>query len=141
MWSSLFWSPWLIGVGRCPLSRRSPGYASYALSEFSEVRLVLLMRVCGLLFFLDYLQAFDLLEGEAHYATLLALVLEVDGLFVIVDEDLRHKPAVVVEPLRPLRDILVLHLFGLLAHRRLLLPSIVFLYPEEAPCIPLRGRL
>src|SRR5918993_5991019 len=100
----------------------------------------LLLGVCGL-FFLHYLQAFDHLEGEAHYATLLALVLEVDGLIVIVDEDLRHKPAVVVEPLRPLGDILVLYLLGLLAHRRLLLPSIMFLYPKEAPCILQRGRL
>jgi hypothetical protein len=38
--------------------------------------------------------------------SLLALVLDVDSLLVIVDEDLRHKPAVVVESLRPLRDIL-----------------------------------
>jgi hypothetical protein len=29
----------------------------------------------------------------------------------------------------------------LLAHLRLLLPSIVLLYPEEALCILLRGRL
>src|SRR5215212_7551521 len=33
-----------------------------------RVRLVLLRRLCGLLFFLYYLQAFELLEGEAHYA-------------------------------------------------------------------------
>jgi hypothetical protein len=48
---------------------------------------LLLLGVCSL-FFLGYLQAFDLLEGEAHYAAVLALVLEVDGLLVIVDEDL-----------------------------------------------------
>src|SRR5918992_2562970 len=114
--------------------------AKFALCALCEVGLSLLLGVCGL-FFLDYLQALDHLEGEAHYAALLTLVLEVDGLFVIVDEDLRHKPAVVVESLRPLRDILVLYLFGLLAHWRLLLPSIMFLYPEEAPCIPLRGKL
>src|SRR5215216_978599 len=84
--------------------------------EFLEVRLELLRRVCGLLFFLDYLQALDLLEGEAHYAAVLALVLEVDGLVVVVDEDLRGHPAAVVEPLCPLRDVFVLYLLGLLAH-------------------------
>src|SRR5215212_4343758 len=86
---------------------------------------MLLRRVCGFLFFLYYLQALNHLEGEAHYATILALVLEVDGLVVVVDEDLRHKPARVVESLCPLRDILVLYLFGLFAHPRLLLPSVV----------------
>ena len=30
----------------------------------------------------------------------------------------------------------MLYLFGLLAHWRLLLPSTVSFYPEEAPCIP-----
>src|SRR5918993_2721981 len=77
----------------------------------------LLRRVRGfLLFILDYLQAFDLLEGVAHDAAVLALVLEVDGLLIVVDEDLRHNPAAVVEALGPLGDILVLYLFGLLAH-------------------------
>src|SRR5215218_1993014 len=57
-----------------------------------EVELSLLLGVCGL-FFLDYLKALYHLEGEAHYAALLALVLEVDGLVVVVDEHLRHKPA------------------------------------------------
>jgi len=99
---------------------------------------LLLLRVCGL-FFLDNLQALDHLEGEAHYAALLALVLEVDSLIVVVDEDLRHEPAVVVEPLGPLGDIFVLHLSGLLAHPRLLLPSTVSFYPKEAPYIPQRG--
>src|ERR687897_2271157 len=93
----------------------------------------LLRRVRGfLLFILDDLQAFDLLEGEAHYAAVLALVLEVDGLIVMVDEDLRRNPAAVVEPLCPLGDVFVLYPLGLLAHPRLLLPSLVFLYPEEA---------
>src|SRR5215213_5763952 len=100
---------------------------------------MLLRRVCGFLFFLYYLQALNHLEGEAHYATILALVLEVDGLVVVVDEDLRHKPARVVESLCPLRDILVLYLFRLLAHWCLLLPSTVSFYPEEAPCIPQKG--
>jgi hypothetical protein len=36
----------------------------------------------------------------------------------------------------PLRDVFVLYPLGLLAHPRLLLPSLVFLYPEEAPYIP-----
>src|SRR5215207_2938530 len=80
--------------------------------EFSDLRLVLLRRVCGLLFFLHYLQAFDLLEGEAHYAALLALVLKVDGLVVVVDHDLRRHPAAVVEPLCPLGDVFVLYLLG-----------------------------
>src|SRR5215211_4224276 len=107
-----------------------PPYANYALSQFLEVGLVLLRRGCGFLFFLDYLQAFDLLEGEAHDAAVLALVLEVDCLVVVIDEDLRRNPAAVVEPLRPLRDIFVLYPLGLLAHPCLLFPSIVFLYPE-----------
>src|SRR5215213_1997474 len=96
-------------------------------------------RVFALSFLFDNLQALEHLEGEAHYAALLAPVLEVDGLLVVVDEDLRHKPAVVVEPLRPLGDGLVFHLSGLLAHRRSLLPSTVSFYPEGAPSIPQGG--
>src|SRR5215210_9059454 len=95
------------------------------------------MRV--FVFFLYYLQPLDHLEAEAHNAALLASVLEVDGFVVVVDEDLRHKPAAVVEPFGPLGDIFVLYLLGLLAHPRLLLPSIVSFYPEEAHCIPQRG--
>src|SRR5215217_908209 len=87
-----------------------------------EVELSLLLGVCGL-FFLDYLKALYHLEGEAHYAAFLALVLDVDGLIVVVDEHLRHKPAVVVEALSPLWDIFVHYLSGLLAHPRMLLPS------------------
>src|SRR5215208_6689669 len=117
---------------------------NFAYTAFSEVSLVLLRRVCGFLFFLYYLKALDHLEGEAHDAALLALVLEVDGLLVVVDEDLRHNPAAVVEPLCPLRDVFVHYLLGLLAHPRfahprLLLASLVFVYPEEALCIPQRG--
>jgi hypothetical protein len=104
-------------------------------------RLLLLRRVCGLLFFLYYLQTFDLLEGEAHDAAVLALVLKVDCLVVVVDHDLRRNPAAVVEPLRSLRDVFVHYLLGLLAHPRLLLSSLVFLYPEEAPYIPQEGTL
>jgi len=36
-------------------------------------------------------------------------------------------------------DVFVLYLLGLLAHRRVLLPSLVFLYPEEAPMYPTEG--
>src|SRR5215216_495266 len=71
--------------------------------------------------FLHDLKALDHLEGVAHYAALLALVLEVDGLVVVVDKDLRHNPAVVVETLRPLWDGPVAYLAGLLAHVRGLL--------------------
>src|SRR5215204_3184152 len=85
-------------------------------SGFSGVGLALLRRVFVLSSLFDYLQALDHLEGEAYYAAVLALVLEVDGLVVVVDEDLRHKPAAVVEPLGPLRDLFVLYLSGLLAH-------------------------
>src|SRR5215217_1921620 len=73
------------------------------------------------LFLFDDLKALDHLEGVAHYAALLALVLEVDGLLVVVDKDLRHNPAVVVEPLRPLGDGPVAYLASLLAHVRGLL--------------------
>src|SRR5215204_3937279 len=101
--------------------------------EFSDVRLLLLRRVCGLLFFLYYLQAFELLEGEAHDAAVLALVLEVEGLLVVVDEHLRRHPAAVVEPLRPLGDVFVHYLLSLLAHARLLLSSLVFSLPRRGP--------
>src|SRR5215218_9719588 len=83
--------------------------------------LVLVVRVFA--FFLYYLQSLDHLEGEAHYAALLAPVLDVDCLIVMVDEHLRHNPAVVVEALSPLWDIFVRYLLGLLAHPRMLLPS------------------
>src|SRR5215207_2654218 len=89
---------------------------------FCKVELSLLLGVCGL-FFLDDLQSLDHLEGEAHDAAVLALVLEVDCLVIVVNENLRHEPAAVVESLRPLWDIFVLHLLGLFAHPRLLLPS------------------
>src|SRR5215210_1041599 len=72
------------------------------------------MRV--FVFFLYYLQPLDHLEAEAHYAALLASVLEVDGFVVVVDEDLRHKPTAVVEPFGPLGDVFVLYLLGLLTH-------------------------
>jgi hypothetical protein len=60
-------------------------------------------------------------------------VLEVDGLLIMVDEDLLNEPAVVVEALSLLWDGLVLH------PTSLLLPSMIFLYPDEAPCIPRKG--
>src|SRR5215207_5049139 len=105
-------------------------------SGFSGVGLALLRRVFVLSSLFDYLQALDHLESEAYYAAVLALVLEVDGLVVVVNENLRHKPAAVVESLRPLWDSFVLHLLGLFAHPRLLLPSTGFYYPEEVQCNP-----
>jgi hypothetical protein len=42
----------------------------------------------------DDLQALEHLEVEAHYAALSTFVLEVDGLLVVVDEDLGEQPAV-----------------------------------------------
>ena len=51
--------------------------AHFGSSEFSDVRLSLLGRVCRFLFFY-YLQSLDHLEGVAHDAALLAPVLEVD---------------------------------------------------------------
>src|SRR5215203_1597367 len=92
-----------------PTSRKNKGVKGVSGKPF-PIGFAPGLRVCGLLFFLYYLQAFELLESEAHYAALLALVLEVDGLVVVVDEDLLDKPAVVVESLRPLGNILVLHL-------------------------------
>jgi hypothetical protein len=72
------------------LGRSSCPYSPDAWKEHSaKLGSLLLLRVCGL-FFLDNLQTFDHLEGEAHYAALFASVLEVDGLVVVVDEDLRH---------------------------------------------------
>ena len=59
-------------------------------------------------FFLHYLQTFDHLEGEAHYAAILAPALELYGLIVVVDESFGEEPLVVVEPLGPLGDGLVL---------------------------------
>jgi hypothetical protein len=63
-----------------------------------------------LCFVFDYLKALYHLEGEAHYAALLALVLDVDGLVVVVDEYLGEHPAVVVEAFSPLWDGLVAYL-------------------------------
>src|ERR671911_2491487 len=77
-------------------------------------------------------------RGPILYARWLFLRSEVRILvsfLVIVDEDLRHKPAVVVEALRPLWDGLVLHPASLLRHPSILLPSIIYLYPESVPGI------
>ena len=101
---------------------------------------MLLRRVCGFLFFLDSLKTFDHLEGEAHYAVLLAFVLDVDGLVVVVDKYLGEVPLVVVEPLGPLGDGLVLYLAGLLTSSVALSPSVANVsYPEEALFIPQRA--
>ena len=60
----------------------------------------------------------------------------------MVDESFGEEPLVVVEPLGPLGDGLVLYLARLLSHHwRLLLPLMVSLYPEEASCIPHRVAL
>src|SRR5215216_485438 len=103
------------GWGYAPFHTGAQAMRTMPYQSFSDVGLVLLRRVCCFPFFY-YLQTFDLLEGEAHYAAVLALVLEVDGLLVVVDHDLRGHPATVVEPLCPLGDILVRYLLGLLAH-------------------------
>ena len=97
------------------------------------------------MFFLDYLQTFDHLEGEAHYAALLASVPEVDGLVIVVDEDLLDGPAVVVEPLCPLWDIRPCALCGIFLFftflacsliRTTSFPCNIAVYPEEAQCNP-----
>src|SRR5215217_4636495 len=83
---------------------------------FCEVGLSLLLRVCRLFFLYD-LQALEHLEGEAHYAAVLALVLEVDGFIVVVDESLGEDSLVVIETLSPLRDSFALYLALLLPAR------------------------
>src|SRR5215218_10112219 len=92
------------------IRRSSPCTPSAKLSS------LLRLGVCGL-FFLNYLQALDHVKGEAHYAAILAPVLDVDGLIVMVDENLRHNPAVVIEPLSPLWDSFALYLALLLPGR------------------------
>ena len=72
---------------------------------------------------IPYQETFDHLEAEADHATVSALVLEVDRLLVVVDEHLGVESLIVIEPLGPLGDGLVLYLARLLSrHRRLLLP-------------------
>src|SRR5215212_8231623 len=86
------------------------------------------MRVFVL--FLNHLQALEHLEAEAYYAAFLALVLDVDGLVVVVEEYLGEDPLVVVEPFCPLGDGLVLYLARLLSHQlRFLLLSVMFFTP------------
>src|SRR5215204_5650975 len=99
-------------MGLCPFHTGAQAMRTMPYQSFSDVGLVLLRRVCCFPFFY-YLQTFDLLEGEAHYAAVLALVLEVDGLLVVVDHDLRGHPAAVVAPL--------------------LLSSLVFSLPRRGP--------
>ena len=69
-----------------------------------------------LCFVFDFLQALELLEGEAHHAVILAQVLEVNGLLVGLDEHLVEHPAIVVETLSPLGHGLVPYLARLLGH-------------------------
>jgi hypothetical protein len=73
-----------------------------------------MLLLFSFLLLFHHLQALDHLEGEAHYTAFLPPVLDVDGLW------------------------LILRACSLI---RLVLPSIVFLYPEEAPCIPQKGVL
>src|SRR5215208_4161114 len=124
-----------LGLSAAPALVSCPYSPECVEVEFCEIGLSLLLGVCGLLF-LDYLQSLDHLEGEAHYAAVLALVLEVDGFVVVVDEDLRHEPAAVVEPLCPFGDVFVRNLFGLLAHPHDLHCLQHCFYPEETQCNP-----
>src|SRR5215211_5129306 len=94
-----------VGSGTCDATTLGPNFVEQSFSELRPDRVLrswtraLLSRVFAFSFLFDYLQTLDHLEGEAHYAAVLALVLEVDGFVVVVDEDLRHKPVAVVEPL------------------------------------------
>jgi hypothetical protein len=74
-----------------------------------------MLLLLSFLLLFHHLQAFEMIEGEAHHAALLALVLEVDGLVVVVDEYLVEEPAVVVEPLGLFGHGLVPYLARLLA--------------------------
>src|SRR5215203_3761675 len=121
------------GWGYAPFHTGAQAMRTMPYQSFSDVGLVLLRRVCCFLFFLYYLQTFDLLECEAHYAAVLALVLEVDGLLVVVDHDLRGNPAAVVEPVGRLGDVFVHYLLSLRAHARLHRSSIVFVLPRRGP--------
>src|SRR5215218_8324485 len=82
-----------------------------------ELASLAIRRVFVLLFFFYYrLQGFEHLEGETHYAVVLAPNLEVDGTIVVVDERFGEEPLVVVKPLSPLWDGFVLYLACLLTH-------------------------
>ena len=67
-------------------------------------------------------EGFEHLKRKPHYATLSALVLDLESLVVVVDEYLGDEPLVVVEPLGPLRDGLIVYLTRLLTHSTVLLP-------------------
>src|SRR5215208_5260586 len=88
----------------------STGSRGSALRRFIDTRYIGMLLLLYFLVLFHHLQALDHLEGEAHHAALLALVLDVDGLIVVVDEDLGEHPTVVVEPLRPLWDSFALYL-------------------------------
>lgn len=85
-----------------------------------------------LLFVFHYLQAFDHFEREAHHASFLALMLEIDGIIVVVDEHLGEEAASVVEPLGPLRDGIVLNPACLVAHLYMLLSTRSAGYSKDA---------
>src|SRR5918994_5876105 len=111
----------------------STGSRGSALRRFIDTRYIGMLVLLSFLLLFHHLQALDHLEGEAHYAALLALVLDVDGLIVVVDEYLGEHPAVVVEPLSPLWYGPVAYLAGLLAHR--LAPSL------DSVSLPGRGPM
>src|SRR5215210_5789504 len=94
----------------------STGSRGSALRRFIDTRYIGMLVLLSFLLLFHHLQALEHLEGEAHDAAFLSLVLEGDGLVVVVDEDLLDEPAVVVEALRPLGHGLVAYLAGLLAH-------------------------
>src|SRR5215216_4524962 len=86
-----------------------------------ELASLAIRRVFVLLFFFYYrLQGFEHLEGEAHYAVVLAPNLEVDGTVVVVDERFGEEPLVVVKPLSPLWDGRALNLARLLSRSHLM---------------------
>src|SRR5215203_4820648 len=95
----------------------STGSRGSALRRFIDTRYIGMLVLLSFLLLFHHLQALDHLEGEAHHAAFLSLVLDVDGLIVVVDEDLGEHPTVVVEALSPLWDGPVAYLAGLLAHR------------------------
>ena len=103
------------------------------LAAFPEVRRASVAPVFVLSFIFDDLQSLEHIEAKAHYAALLASVLDVDGLVVMVDENLRHNPAVVVEALSPLWNILFAF-WACSLIRTTSFPCDIAFYPEEAQC-------
>ena len=75
-------------------------------------------RLWALLFdFFYYLvEGFEHLKRQPHYAAVLAPALDVESFIVVVDEYLGDEPLIVVKPLGPLRDGLIVYLTRLLAN-------------------------